>query len=240
MTETVKKKKTLKKKEPEQILQFGRDKDTPDISFLPEKNTNGFKVLYDKYIEEISGCTKCPLFELRCNAVAGRGNINADIVFMGEAPGEKEDIEGKAFVGKSGKHLDRIIKVLNLDPDNIYFLNTLHCRPPNNKFPEKEIAGICVENYLWRHLDMIRPKAICVFGGNAARMFMGFPDSAKVTEIVGQSYEPPPRIAKYCEEVFVTYHPAYILRKPKLAPTLAEHLTCFKTDLKLMGLIPTE
>lgn len=151
-------------------------------------------------------CSRCSLAKTRTNLVFGSGNPNAKLVFVGEAPGHDEDLQGLPFVGRAGQLLTDIIeKGMNLRRSDVYICNVLKCRPPENRNPlPEEIA--CCEPYLIRQLEIIKPKVICALGTFAAQTLL------KTTTTIGQLrgrwhfYHGIPLRA--------TYHPAYLLRSP--------------------------
>lgn len=155
---------------------------------------------------DVSQCTKCPLAETRTQTVFGVGNPRAKLVFVGEAPGHDEDIQGEPFVGRAGQLLTDIIeKGMKLKRSDVYICNVLKCRPPNNRDPLPAEVEQC-EPYLIRQLELIRPKVICALGTHAAQTLL------KTNETIGRLrgkwhfYHGIPLRA--------TYHPAYLLRSP--------------------------
>jgi len=111
----------------------------------------------NEFNEAIMHCQKCALGATRTNFVFGIGNPDADLMFVGEAPGEKEDLEGVPFVGRAGKLLDDILKAIELKREDVYIANVLKCRPPNNRDPNKEEIELC-EPYLLKQIELIKPK----------------------------------------------------------------------------------
>ena len=155
--------------------------------------------------ESICNCTKCPLSQTRKNFVFGVGNPQADIVFVGEAPGEQEDIQGVPFVGRAGKLLDKILAAIELTRDDIYICNVLKCRPPNNRDPLPVEVEQC-EPYLINQLHLINPKLIVALGRISACTILKTKESLKNLRN---------RIFSYAGvDLLVTYHPAALLRNP--------------------------
>lgn len=155
---------------------------------------------------EVRACAKCPLHELRNNAVPGEGNPSADLVFVGEAPGADEDRQGRPFVGRAGQLLtDIIVKGMKMTREQVFICNVLKCRPPDNRTPGPDEVFHC-EPYLIRQLQLIRPKVICALGGVAAQTLLK--SEATVGSLRGKwhNYHGIP--------LRVTYHPAYLLRSP--------------------------
>jgi uracil-DNA glycosylase family 4 len=154
----------------------------------------------------VRGCEKCSLCKTRTQTVFGVGNIQADLVFVGEAPGADEDAQGEPFVGKAGQLLtDIIVKGMKMKREDVYICNVLKCRPPNNRNPNPEEMSLC-EPYLIQQLSLIRPKVICALGGVASKCLLQ--TEASVGQLRGRwhNYQGIP--------LRVTYHPAYLLRTP--------------------------
>lgn len=161
--------------------------------------------------EHIAVCTKCDLCEKRTNAVLGDGNPKAKIMLIGEGPGEQEDLKGKAFVGKAGQLLDKMLAAIGLDRTNTYICNVVKCRPPGNRNPTKEEATACMD-YLRHQFLIIKPKVIILLGSVAAKNIID--DTFSIMRSHGISFERK-------GVVFIpTFHPAALLRdesKKKLA-----------------------
>ena len=161
----------------------------------------------DQYYHSIKDCLKCPLGNSRTNFVFGSGNSKADIVFVGEAPGLNEDLEGMPFVGRSGKLLDKILAAINLTRNDIYILNVIKCRPPDNRNPNTEEIEKC-EPYLKEQLNIIQPKLIVALGRISAMTLL---------KTKGNLLDMRNKIHKYEGiDFLVTYHPAALLRNPNL------------------------
>ncbi len=155
----------------------------------------------------VEGCTKCALASTRNRTVFGDGDPSAGIVFIGEAPGRDEDLQGVPFVGRAGKLLDKILAAIEFSRKDVYIANILKCRPPNNLDPEEKEVNAC-EAYLKRQLEIIDPVIICALGRVAAQNLLRTKASMKVLR-EGIHY--------YNEtKVLVTYHPAALLRNPSL------------------------
>jgi len=155
---------------------------------------------------EVAACTRCTeLASTRKQTVFGSGNPHPRLVFMGEAPGADEDRQGLPFVGRAGQLLTKIIEACTLKRDDVYILNTLKCRPPENRTPLPHEAANCRE-YLDRQLDVLAPEYICCLGAVAAQNLLG------TTNTIGRlrgSFHEYRGIRVLC-----TYHPAYLLRNP--------------------------
>ena len=159
----------------------------------------------DEYLNSIKDCLECPLGKTRKNIVLGMGNPNADIVFVGEAPGKQEDLQGLPFVGRSGKLLDKMLFSINLSRDDVYILNVLKCRPPDNRDPSKMEIEKC-EPYLKRQLKIIKPKLIVALGRISAMTILRTKES--LTNMRNQIFD------YEGIDFLVTYHPAALLRNP--------------------------
>jgi len=120
----------------------------------------------EKIEEEIKNCKRCDLWKTRNHCVVGSGNLNAKIMFIGEAPGYNEDLQGKPFVGKAGKFFDELLSSVELTRDEVYITNILKCRPPGNRNPTEEEIKACTP-YLDRQIEIIKPKIICCLGNFA-------------------------------------------------------------------------
>ncbi len=153
----------------------------------------------------ICNCRLCPLGDTRTTFVYGVGNPNADILFVGEAPGRDEDLQGEPFVGRAGKLLDKILAAMELSRNEVYIANILKCRPPNNRDPLPDEMEKCFP-YLREQVRLIRPKMICALGRIAGQALLK--TSTPLGRLRGQwhEYEGIPTI--------VTYHPAALLRFP--------------------------
>ena len=155
---------------------------------------------------ECKGCTKCALCETRTNTVFGDGNRNADIMFIGEAPGEKEDLSGIPFVGAAGKLLDKFLYAVDIDRSNVYIANMLKCRPPKNRDPKEEEQDLCID-YLRRQVKLINPKIIVCLGRISAKRLIK--EDFMITKEHGQFFE------KNGFTICAVYHPSALLRDPR-------------------------
>src|ERR671919_2075219 len=112
---------------------------------------------------EASVCTRCPLSQGRTNVVFGSGNANADLMFVGEAPGQQEDVQGLPFVGRAGKLLDQLLEEVGLQREDVYITNVLLCRPPGNRDPQQDEIDSC-ERHLFRQVEIIKPLVVATLG----------------------------------------------------------------------------
>ncbi len=161
---------------------------------------------------DAQGCTKCKLHEGRNTVVFGVGNPNADLMFIGEAPGADEDRQGEPFVGRAGKLLTDIIKAMKFTREDVYIANVLKCRPPGNRDPAPDEVETC-SPYLIRQIEIIQPKVIVALGSFAAKMLLN--TKTGITALRGQFHES--TLAQQSDNapvIMPTYHPAYLLRNP--------------------------
>ena len=151
-------------------------------------------------------CPRCKLHTLgRRQVVFGVGNPNADLMFVGEAPGADEDVQGEPFVGRAGQLLTKIIEAIDMKREDVYIANVIKCRPPQNRNPEPDEVEQC-EPFLFRQIETIKPKVIVALGKFAAQSLLK--TSEPITRIRGREY-------KYRDAILMpTYHPAYLLRNP--------------------------
>jgi uracil-DNA glycosylase len=155
-------------------------------------------------------CQRCPLAENRTHAVIGRGNLQAKIMIIGEAPGKNEDETGLPFVGRSGQLLDKILQSVNLSTEkDTYIANICKCRPPENRVPTNEEITAC-KPYLLEQIRLIDPKIILLTGATSVKSITG--DKRPITKIRGQWLEWQGRL---CMPIF---HPSYLLRNPSKEP----------------------
>jgi len=153
----------------------------------------------------ICDCQKCSLGTTRTKFVFGVGNPNADIVLIGEAPGADEDAQGEPFVGRAGQLLNKILDAIHLKREEVYICNILKCRPPNNREPATEEVQKC-EPYLWKQLELIKPKIILCLGRVSAQVLLKTTDTLTKLRENMHDYRGIP--------LLVTYHPAALLRNP--------------------------
>ena len=154
-------------------------------------------------------CRACPLCERRTNVVFGVGNREADILFVGEGPGEQEDLQGEPFVGAAGKLLDDMLSIIDLDRKKCYIANIVKCRPPGNRDPKEEEQEACI-GYLWEQIALIRPKIIVCLGRIAATRLIR-PDF-RITREHGTWTQ------QYDMWMTAIYHPSALLRDPAKRP----------------------
>ena len=169
--------------------------------------------------EMVASCTKCGLHKTRTNTVFGDGSPSANIVFIGEAPGRDEDLQGVPFVGRAGKLLDKMIAAIGFAREEVYIANILKCRPPKNRDPEKDEVISC-EKYLARQIELIDPVIICALGRVAGQNLLGEKAPLRVLREGEHHYNG--------IRVIVTYHPAALLRNPNWKKGAWEDLQLLK------------
>jgi uracil-DNA glycosylase len=173
---------------------------------------------------DIGDCTRCKLHTLgRQQIVFGVGNPDADLMFVGEAPGADEDIQGIPFVGRAGQLLTKIIEAIDLKRDDVYIANVIKCRPPGNRNPEPDEIAQC-EPFLFRQIDSIKPKVIVTLGKFAAQTLLRTEDP--ISRIRGRVFDY--RGAK----LVPTFHPAYLLRNPSSKREVWEDMKLVRNLLK--------
>lgn len=171
--------------------------------------------LYAPYIK----CTMCPLGSLgRTNVVFGQGDPDANLMFIGEGPGAKEDAEGRPFIGRSGQLLTKTLENLGVSRQDVYITNIVKCRPPSNRAPTEAEASTCKSILLNNQIQIIKPKIICTLGASSLIGLLG--KSAKISTLRGTIQE------VNGLKVLPTFHPAYILRN-------RTKLVTFTQDLKM-------
>ena len=157
--------------------------------------------------EIIKKCKKCNLHKTRQNTVFGEGDPDSNIMIIGEAPGREEDEAGKPFIGRAGKLLNEFLKSIDLNRDSVFIVNTIKCRPPENRDPEASEINAC-SDYLDQQINIIKPKVLVLLGKIAANRLLG--EDMPMSELRLKKFF----IDKYDIPIIVFYHPAYILRSP--------------------------
>jgi len=175
----------------------------------------------DEIREKVANCQACALCKTRNNVVFGSGNENARLVFVGEAPGEDEDITGEPFVGRAGQKLTQIINAINLSREEVFITNVLKCRPPNNRNPLPNEIEVC-EPYLVAQLGFIKPKVICALGTFAAQTLLK--TEQQISRLRGRFH------TYHGIRLMPTYHPAYLLRNPKFKRDVWEDIQKVKAE----------
>ncbi len=177
----------------------------------------------EELYEAIRDCRRCPLGETRTNLVLGTGDEDADIMFVGEAPGFQEDRQGIPFVGPAGQFLDQLLASIGLRRSQVYIANTLKCRPPDNRDPQPDELKMCTP-YLFKQIEIIAPRIICTLGNHATKTLLK--TGTGITQLHGKllhrdglAYVP-------------LFHPAAALHKPPLKSVLIEDFQRLKEHLE--------
>lgn len=177
---------------------------------------------WNELLNECNNCSNCDLASTRTNVVIGRGNVNAKVMFIGEGPGEQEDVHGLPFVGAAGKLLDILFEAIGFEENDYYIANIVKCRPPSNRVPTDSEAEQCLP-LLRNQFALIRPQIIVCLGNTAARHIIG--KEQKITQIRGQWIER--------KGVFMmpTFHPAALLRDQSKKELLFTDIKAVKQKL---------
>ncbi|HRK02234.1 MAG TPA: uracil-DNA glycosylase [Oligoflexia bacterium] len=155
--------------------------------------------------KDLGDCTRCKLCKTRTNIVFGEGNEKAKIMFVGEGPGETEDLNARPFVGRAGQLLDKIIEAMGYKREDVYIANVVKCRPPGNRVPEPQEVATC-EPFLFRQIDVIKPSVVVALGGTALQSLLH--SDAKISKMRGKFVD------YRGTKLMPTYHPAFLLRNP--------------------------
>ena len=169
----------------------------------------------DTFAAEVAGCTRCALAEGRTQVVFGIGDANADLMFVGEAPGFHEDKQGFPFVGQAGKLLDKLLAGIGLTRGDVYIANVLKCRPPGNRDPQPAEIEAC-EEHLFKQVALIEPKLIATLGNFATKLLSGRPDG--ITRVHGKPREA--SLGGRSVTLYPVFHPAASLYTPAMLKTL--------------------
>lgn len=162
-----------------------------------------FQRLKEMNEDEVRGCTRCRLCQTRTQTVFGEGDVNASIFFIGEGPGENEDLAGRPFVGRAGQKLNEMIRAMGLNREQVYIANIVKCRPPGNRVPMPDEVATCTP-YLERQLEIVRPKVIVTLGLPAMQYMLQVKTSMSQMRGRWSTWRG--------IKLMPTYHPAYLLR----------------------------
>ncbi len=181
---------------------------------------------WEKLEQQCLGCTRCALCASRNNVVFGVGPKNADVIFVGEGPGEQEDLTGEPFVGAAGKLLDDMLSIIDLSRENCYIANIVKCRPPRNRDPKEEEQEACI-GYLRNQVALLRPKILVCLGRIAA------------TRIIRQDFRITREHGVWIERggIWMTamYHPSALLRDVSKRPETFEDLLSLREKIRQIG-----
>ena len=171
----------------------------------------------DAYAAEIAGCTRCSLAQGRTQVVFGNGNPDADLMFVGEAPGFHEDKQGYPFVGQAGKLLDQLLAGIGLERHMVFVANVLKCRPPGNRDPQPDEIESC-EPHLFRQIELIQPLVVATLGNFATKLLSGRP--LGITRVHGEPQEV--ALGGNRVKLYPLYHPAAALYTPSMLTVLEQ------------------
>jgi DNA polymerase len=179
--------------------------------------------LLEKLGQEVIQCKQCPLYKTRKKPVFGEGNPQAELVFVGEAPGKEEDLQGLPFVGKAGQLLTKIIEAMGFKRKDVYICNVLKCRPPQNRNPLPTEIIAC-QGYLRQQLEIISPKIVCCLGRCACSFLSN--EDVSITKLRG-------KFQKFNGmKIMPTFHPAYLLRNPSAKRLVWQDMQKIMAELK--------
>ncbi|HET6516657.1 MAG TPA: uracil-DNA glycosylase [Nitrosopumilaceae archaeon] len=178
----------------------------------------------EKIQRQVQVCKKCNLCKTRTNAVPGKGNFHAELLFVGEAPGRNEDKKGEPFVGAAGKKLSIALEYAGLSRDEVYITNVVKCRPPENRAPTPNEEESC-EHYLNSEISLIKPKIICIMGNTAYHSLLG---GGSITKNRGKI------IHRDGKTYFLTVHPAAAIYNQSLLGTLKKDMKELVKTLKTL------
>ena len=178
---------------------------------------------WEELKKECAGCMGCSLCSTRHSLVFGDGNPNAEIMLIGEGPGEQEDLQGLPFVGPAGKLLDSMLEMIDLDRSRVYIANIVKCRPPNNRDPKTEEQSAC-RRWLDRQLELVSPKLIVCLGRISAMALID--ESFRITREHGQWFDVGGR------RIMATYHPSALLRDVSKRPEAFSDLRVLRKEIK--------
>lgn len=166
---------------------------------------------------EVAGCTRCPLYETRTKAVFGAGDADAELMFVGEAPGAEEDRQGLPFVGRAGQLLNELLVEIGLSREQVFIANVLKSRPPGNRDPQPLEIQAC-EPYLWEQVRLIEPRVVCTLGNFATKLLTGSPTGISRVRGEPQVHE----LGGRTVYLLPLFHPAAALRTPAVKQQLRE------------------
>ena len=187
--------------------------------------------LLKKLEKEAKECCRCRLCKTRTNVVFGEGDPQTNLMFVGEAPGEQEDLQGRPFVGRAGQLLTKFLNLYGVSRDKVYITNVVKCRPPNNRNPAPDEIEACYP-FLEKQIELIAPEVILCLGAFAARTILNLPEKTPISRIRGKEHR-----VKFGEREIVvipTFHPAYLLRNRRGEPEFQKDL---ENALRIAGFI---
>jgi uracil-DNA glycosylase family 4 len=179
----------------------------PSTSAASSPSSDSVTATLSALTDEITHCQRCALHNTRTNTVPGQGNPQPELMFIGEAPGEDEDLQGKAFVGRAGQLLTRIIEAMGFTRAEVFIGNILKCRPPNNRKPAPEEMQVCLP-FLQAQIAALRPRVIVALGATAVEGLLQPGPDFRISHVRGKWHE------FSGIPLMPTYHPSYLLRNP--------------------------
>lgn len=181
------------------------------------------EITWDLLERRLANCSRCKLAETRINTVFGEGDRNAELMFIGEGPGENEDKTGRPFVGAAGKLLTKMIEAMKYRREEVFIANVVKCRPPNNREPFQDEVNACID-YLLAQIELVKPKVI---------VCLGFTSAKHILKTTTRSYSYRGQFQEYKGiTVMPTYHPAYLLYSPHKKKDVWEDL---QKVMRLLG-----
>lgn len=207
---------------PKNAIVMKRKRRAPAAEASPSKALQGESL--DSVTAALQGCQRCKLSKTRTHIVVGEGNPKARMVFVGEGPGEKEDLSGRPFVGRAGQLLDKMIEALGLSRQDVYICNVVKCRPPENRNPEPDEIAAC-DGFLKRQIRAIQPQVIVTLGKFASQTLLK--TETPISQLRGNFFD------YEGSQMIPTYHPAYLLRNPSSKKEAWEDL---QKAAKVLGL----
>jgi DNA polymerase len=184
-----------------------------------------------------STCTRCALSEGRTQIVVDRGSSQARIMAVGEGPGEQEDLQGRAFVGRAGQLMDRLAARAGIDTErHLLIANIVKCRPPGNRAPRREEAQSCLP-FLKKQIDLVCPHTVLLLGATAVRHLFREKKTFAMKDEAGRIFSSPDYPGT---DFMILFHPAYLLRDPRKQPVFLEHLEILRRHLESLGRWPPD
>jgi len=190
------------------------------------------RIALESIAQDVRACKQCALNSGRTHAVPGTGRPDAEIMFIGEAPGYHADQQGLPFVGASGKYLTELLALIGLSRSDVFITNVIKCRPPGNRDPLPTEIDVCVPAFLNQQIEIIRPKIVATLGRFSMALF--FPKTARISKIHGQPTRADGRV------YYPLFHPAAVLRNLNLKPTMEEDFKRMLTLLKEVEQVPDD
>jgi uracil-DNA glycosylase family 4 len=185
------------------------------------------RISWAQLLEQVSDCTACPLCEGCRQKVMGQGDPNAPLMLIGEGPGEQEDMQGEAFVGRAGELLTNMLAAIQLPRDRVYICNAVKCRPPKNRTPKPDELEACLPHLL-KQIALVKPKVVFLLGATAVRVMLG--PNYRITQCRGQWF------GRGDLKIMATFHPAALLRDPRRKHETWADLKMVRSQLKELSL----